>query len=689
MFRLKSNFVNVKVLRKAEKSVNSQVRAISLTLTKRCNVMTQSFASSWPIRLFASRELKGSYKPISYDFKTINEMLESANKTFGDNKLFGTRVGSGADLKFEWMTYKEFYDNVSRVRTILSHHNVGSNDKVAIISNNRWEWAAIKYAATGLGAQLVPMYEAQMEKDWKYIINDSDAKVIIAASDAIYNQTKTYIGTVGKVESVLCLDSDPRYLHSFKRWMDLVKNETPIPTTLTSEDHIAVIIYTSGTTGNPKGVELSHKNICSNLRGLKALWKDRLLSQTSLAFLPWAHVFGQTTELHSFIATGSAMGIVPTRELILECIPLIKPSMICSVPVLFNRVYDGIKKKVAEGSPLTKMLFETALRTARERNKRLEFGMSVPIFLELRHRIFDKIVFSKIRERLGGNLSFFASGGAATSVTVLEFFEDIGIPVCEGYGLTETSPVITASCPGWESRRLGTCGIPLEGNDVRIVNVETKEDMLAGVEGEVCVSGDCVMTGYRNNPKANDEVFFYKDGKKFFRTGDLGKMVEGKFLKITGRIKEQYKLENGKYVCPAPLEDGITRSTFVCQSFLFGDNKPFNIAIVVPEFGELRQWVKKRGMPDFPDNESLMKNHEVLKLMTDEITMACSLMKSYERPSKWSHSVNLFSQENQLLTPKMSLRRNNVIKAFKEQIDGMYAGKIGVELKYKAGKFSE
>ena len=207
-------------------------------------------------------------------------------------------------------------------------------------------------------------------------------------------------------------------------------------------------------------------------------------------------------------------------------------------------------------------------------------------------------------------MKFFAAGGAATSLTVLQFFEDIGIPICEGYGLTETSPVISSGSvnmePGantFETRRLGCVGVPLKGNTVRIIDPHTLAPKGDDEEGEICQAGANVMTGYRNNKAANEEVFFHADGKKFFRTGDLGKMVEGKFLKVTGRIKEQFKLENGKYVVPAPLEDAITRSQFIAQSLLFGDNKPHTTCLIVPDILALREWGAKKGMPDMELSE--------------------------------------------------------------------------------------
>ena len=614
------------------------------------------------------------------DFTTIPELAEEACALFAERNSFGTRKGN----EYTWITYKEFGHLVQKFRNVLAHHHIGRGDKVAIISNNRVEWAVAMYAVTGVGAQLVPMYEAQLKKDWEFIIKDSDSKLVIVANEKIYDQTKGFIGTLGKVQSILTLDTSDEYMHSYTKWMKLVENETPVPALKLSPEELAVIIYTSGTTGVPKGVELSHSNVISNLKDLQSNWKETLFEKKSLAYLPWAHVFGQTCELHCLLGTGSSLGIVEKRELILDSLAMIKPSILCSVPVLFNRVYDGVLKKMSTESSLKQKLFHAALKISRQRNQLLEDGQSVSAWLNFKHKIVDKIVLSKIRDRLGGNIQLIISGGAATSLPVLQFFEDIGIPICEGYGLTETSPVITSNLAGWGNRRLGTAGIALPSVDLRIVDPETKADMPAGKDGEICAAGPNIMTGYRNNLKANDEVFFYKDGKKFFRTGDLGKMIDGKFLKITGRIKEQYKLENGKYVVPAPLEDALARSQFIAQAFLFGDNKPYNVTLIVPDFLELKPWAEKKGIK-FTDDANLIQSDEVVNLLKNELKSCTTLMKSYERPSKFILLSEAFSQENQMLTPKMSLRRNNVIGSYKGLIDGMYADTAGTECKVQGG----
>ena len=345
--------------------------------------------------------------------------------------------------------------------------------------------------------------------------------------------------------------------------------------------------------------------------------------------------------------------------------------MILSVPALFNKIYDSVTRTVSESGVLKQSIFRAAMKCSRELNEKREFGLPVDSFLKLKHSVFEKIVFKKIRDKLGGNLRFMTAGGAAVNLKVLQFFEDIGIPICEGYGLTETSPVITSSANDWKTRRLGCVGVPLKDVDVRIVLPSSNTEVAFGEEGEICCSGPNVMQGYRNNEEANYKVFFDLNGKRYFRTGDLGKIVDGKFLKITGRIKEQFKLLNGKYVVPAVLEDMLCRSKFISQALLYGDNKDYCVVLIVPDMDEINKWAIEQGICCQSDRQ-LMENEVTKAMISDEVLHFGRDMKNFEMPAKWTFTLEAFSQENQFLTPKMSLRRNNILKIYKSQLDNLY-----------------
>lgn len=541
-------------------------------------------------RLIGRKQCFSAFSPElekKYPFKTLVDMQLATSKEYADKPLFGTKKGS----QFEWMQYSDFGKNVQLFRNVLIHHNINKGDRVAVISNNRVEWAIAFYATVSLGASFVPMYEAQLEKDWEYIIQDSGSKVVLVANEKIYEKTLKYLGKLGNLQSMLCFDVNESTTYSYKHWMDLVAKEPPRAVSDVSPQDLAVIIYTSGTTGKPKGVKLSHHNLVSNIKGIIAIGsykdgKEVIKGQTSLAFLPWAHIYGQTCDLHSFMAVGSAMAIAQREEL-LDSIGIVKPTIINSVPVLYNKIYDGVMKKMNEGSPIVKSLFNRAMTVSRKRNDLIEYGKPVGLFLELQHTILDKIVLSKIRDRLGGHLVGMTCGGAALSDTVLKFFTDIGIQTLCGYGLSETSPVVTFCGPEWKDRRLGSVGVAIPGMEVMILDPATQEEAPLGTDGEICCTGESVMMGYHNNPKADEEVFLYKNGKKYFRTGDQGKLVEGRFLMITGRIKEQFKLNNGKYVVPITTEDSLTRSQYIAQAVLYGDNKKYTVCLLVPEMAEV------------------------------------------------------------------------------------------------------
>lgn len=644
-----------------------------------------NFAVS-PRRAFQSRKLATNsaslHRVVDYDFSTLWELKEKAVKYYPTNPIFGTKNGS----KFDWITYSQFSKEVQLFRNVLLKYGVKKNDKVAVISNNRLEWAIAMYGAMSLGAQWVPMYEAQLEKDWKFILNDCEADLLLVANEALQQRVQEYVGNVGKIRAVISFDGlSPS---CFKPLMTAAASEPPSePVPLVGSD-LLTFIYTSGTTGNPKGVVLSHANIVSNISSIKS---NRMMmfdnhTHVSLAYLPWAHIYGQTAELYALMATGSAMAIVSRREEILESIQIVKPTIICSVPMLLNRVYDGVMKRMADSPPLRRKLFEAAMRVARKRNQLLMGHQPVGALLALQHRLADKVVLSKVRQALGGNVKLMTSGGAATGLPVLEFFEDIGVPICEGYGLTETAPCVSASASGWDRRRLGYQGVVLEGVTVRIVNPASLEEAAPGEEGEVCCAGGNVMVGYHNNPQATAEVIFHRDGLRLFRTGDLGRIVDGKFLKITGRIKEQYKLANGKYVVPGPLEDIICRSPLIAQAFLFGDNKPNNVLLVVPDILELRPWAVAAGLLSAKDSEAanlatLLALPAVTAALTAQIEEKTRVIKSYERPARWLPLADPFTQDNQLLTPKMSMRRNNILKKYSAEIEDLYVGdRVGVGL---------
>lgn len=587
-------------------------------------------------------------------YSSLVDIFEQSVEKFGDLPLFGTKE----DGTWRWMSYREFGKHTDELRGGLADLGVGDSDVVAIIANNRPEWAVAAYATYGLAARYAPMYESQLPKDWKYILEDSGAKVVLVANEDIRQKVAELKDEVASLEHIILLGESPDAELTYDE-VRAKGRENPAPLSHPSGEHIAGFIYTSGTTGNPKGVLLSHSNLASNVSAMHAVFPMGT-DDRSLSFLPWAHSFGQSVELHGLFSMGASIGIAESVPKIIENLAEVRPTLLFSVPRIFNKIHDGVLKKVEAGGGLKKKLFYATLETARQKKDLAEQHRKSG-FVDLKHKILDSIVASKIRDRFGGRLKYAFSGGAAISKEVAEFIDALGITVYEGYGLTETSPIATANWPG--ARKIGSVGKPIPG--VRIeIDREVTEDPK---HGEIIVSGHNVMQGYHGLEEANAEVFVEGGG---FRTGDMGYIDDDGFLYITGRIKEQYKLENGKYVVPAPLEDQLQLSMFVNQAFVYGMNKPFNVALIVPDADALEAWARENGIEG--DLATLVEHERAASLMREQVDKYSGDFKQFEKIKKFAVIAEEFTVENGMLTPKMSVKRRVVLERWDEKLQGLY-----------------
>ncbi len=594
-------------------------------------------------------------KPRAYT--DLVDVLNRSVDAYPQLNLFGTK----SDGRWEWITYGDFGHRVDAFRGGLSSLGIAQGDTVAVISSNRVEWALGAYATYGLGARYCPMYESQLEKDWRYIVEDSGAKVLIASTYAIYEATRDWAGEVGAVEHVFCMSLPPEDEASFQA-LEKRGEATPAPAVEIDPAWVCGFIYTSGTTGKPKGVLLTHSNICSNLNGTSAIFPVDT-SDVSVSFLPWAHSFGQTCELHGMLSRGAAMAIAESIEKLVDNFGEVRPTVLYAVPRIFNKIYDGLQKKMAEEGGLKLTLFEAAMANAEVR-KQLEAKGQSSWWADTKHGLFDKLVFSKVRDRFGGRLRYAVSGGAALSPEVGDFIDKLGIFVCEGYGLTETSPIVTTNHPG--ARKLGSVGQPIEGVEV-IIDTSVVENKDSN-DGEIVVRGPNVMKGYHNLPEETAEVM--NDAGEF-RTGDLGRRDEDGFLYITGRIKEQYKLENGKYVVPAPLEELLQLSPFINQACIHGFNKPFNVVLIVPDRVAVEKWAGEQGLSGGYD--AILEDAKTQQLFVDQLERYSKEFKRYEQPRKFKLIAEEFSVDNGMLTPKMSLKRNVVQDHYGTDIEALHA----------------
>lgn len=589
-------------------------------------------------------------------FKEVSnlvEVLEHSVGAFGPKRLFGFERGG----RYQWVTYKEFGQMVASARGALAALGVGRGDRVAIISDNSVAWATAAYATYGLGAHFVPMYEEQQTSEWVYILADSQAKVVLVAGDTIAQELGEMTGELGRLKHVINLSpSDP----TAPSWQKLLQEAEPKAAVQPESDEVAGLIYTSGTTDQPKGVMLTHGNFAHNINAVRQLFDIRD-DDCSLSFLPWAHSFGQTCELHCMLANGAAMGLCESVATVLTDMPRVRPTLLFAVPQIFNRIYSTLHQRAATSSDIQRRLFEEAIENARKRLQLSQRGQTSWL-VEQKQRVFNRMVFSKIRERFGGRLRYAFSGGAALSREVAEFIDALGITVYEGYGLSETSPIATANSPG--HRKLGSVGRPLPGVEIRIEPVEHTD---APGHGEVVIYGPNIMKGYHNLPEASAEAFTDDGG---FRSGDLGRLDRDGYLYITGRIKEQYKLENGKYVVPGPLEELLKLSPYIEQVMICGANRPYNTALIVPDFQALADWALENGRD--PASQSLVKDSEVKKLIRAQLNECGKTFRGYEHPRKFQLLTEPFTAENGMLTPKMSLKRRNIVAAYSAQIDNMY-----------------
>jgi long-chain acyl-CoA synthetase len=586
---------------------------------------------------------------MAQQFENLVDLCEKSCKKFKDRELFGTKT----DGAWKWNTYGEFEQLVSDFRGGLASLGVGAGDKVGMIANNRVEWAVAAYATYGLGAAFVPMYEAQKADEWRFILDDCGAKVAIGATPDIYKKLQGLKDQVPSLEHVIGLEEPESDDHSYAA---LLKKGAASPKAAVhpKDGDTAGLIYTSGTTGNPKGVILSHGNICSNINAIHAIFPFET-SDRSLSFLPWAHSFGQTCELNAMLSMGCSLGINDVVENLVGNLSEVQPTILFAVPRIFNRIYDGVNKQMTEKPGFIQSLFRNAVKNRTKRGR----GEDVGVWAGMGISVADSIIFSKIRQKFGGRLKYAVSGSAALSKEVAEFIDALGIEVYEGYGLTETSPIATANFPG--NRKIGSVGKPIPHVTITIDNAVTGD----AKHGEILIKGPNIMQGYHNRPEENSAVMMED---RTFRSGDMGFVDEDGYLYITGRIKEQYKLENGKYVVPSPLEEELKLSPFIANVMIHGANKPFNVALVVPDPASLEKWATETGK----SLGDVTKSDDVKQLIQEELKKYGKSFKGFERPEKFVLTSEDFTTDNGMLTPTLKLKRRNVLQKYEGALDALY-----------------
>lgn len=565
-----------------------------------------------------------------------------------------------------WITYdnREVYSKAQSIACGLIAHGLYSQHtedpesqvKIALISPNRPEWVILDVAVQMTGAVLTPIYPTISEIEFEYVLNQAAVKAVFFANAELYNKFKGCIPNIPSVEFVYTIDVVPGVAHYESLYNNDVENSRLLYETASriAPEHVATIIYTSGTTGKPKGVMLSHANIMSNVRDTEPVFFFAEAGEKALSFLPLNHIFERTIT-YIYINAGVSIYYAESLDTIGDNLKEVRPITFTCVPRLLEKVYDKIMAKGYEQKGIKRMLFFWAVKTGNA----FDDSKAPSWWYSLKLKIANMLVFSKWREALGGNIRAVVSGAAALNPTLTRIFTAGGITVMEGYGLTETSPVISVNLLQEEGRRIGTVGLP-----IRNVTVKIAED------GEIMVKGPNVMVGYYKNPEQTAEVID-KDG--WLATGDIGTMVDGKFLKITDRKKEIFKTSGGKYVAPQAIEGTLRESKYIEQVIVIGPDRKFVSALIYPNYEKVIAKLKAVNVQlPSTDKKDLAHNKDVIALIQKQLDYYNPKFNHVEQIKKFVLISEEMSVDNGLLTPKLSMRRKQIYERFAEEIERMY-----------------
>ncbi len=557
-----------------------------------------------------------------------------------------------------WRTYsaQETLGIINDFALGLIELGVQPNDKVAIISSNRPEWNFLDFAIQIIGAVSVPMYPTITVEDYAFIFKDSEVKIVFAETEDLLNKSREASKGNATIQGIYTFDR----VEGAQFWTEVIDlgggKDASVLEVLKSKvqpDDLLTLIYTSGTTGKPKGVMLTHKNIVSNVKALvRGGFFELYEGDKALSFLPLCHIY-ERTDIYMYMYYGVSVYYAESMETIADNIREVKPSMFATVPRLLEKVFDKILAKGNESTGIKRSLFFGAVEFGLQYDPMIKLGFLDQIKLGF----YRKLIFSKWKEALGGNIRLITSGSAALQPRLSRVFWAAGIPISEGYGLTETSPVISVSKVSPPDFKIGCVGTLLDCLELKIAE-----------DGEICVKGDSIMPGYYNNPEATAEAID-KDG--WFHTGDIGTMVEGKYLKITDRKKEIFKTSGGKYVAPQLVENKLKESAFIEQCMVVGEGQKFPSALIIPEFNALKVWCKQHGVASETHLE-MINNPQVISMMEEEVKMTMANIAKYEQVKKFVLLPELFTIQEGELTPTLKLKRKIIYAKYESLILPLY-----------------
>ncbi|WP_155119453.1 AMP-dependent synthetase/ligase [Halomicrobium katesii] len=605
-----------------------------------------------------------------------------------DRSLTPAVMPAAPDGDYASITYDEMQSMVHNLAAGFRELGVDHDTRVGLFSSTRMEWALSDFAALAAGGIVTTVYTESSPRQVKYLLSDPGADGVVVENEALLDRLLevedrldlSFIVTVDEYDT----DRDDVYtlgeLHEIgaeayddARYRSWLEERSP--------SDLASLIYTSGTTGQPKGVKLTHRNFCSNVNQVYKRLAPRpdkdpdhpTLSPgtTSISFLPLAHVFERLAGHFVMFAAGATVGYVEDPDTLADDIKLIRPDTGASVPRVYERIFDRMRDQASE-SPIKERIFEWSTDVAREWARTDDPG---PL-LGLKHAVSDRLVYSQLKENLGGNIEFMVSGGGSLSKELCETFLGMDLTIVEGYGLTETAPVVSVNPP--EDVRPGTMGVPVVDEEVKLdTHVVDQDDFETSRDvGELLVRGPNVADGYWNREKETAQSF-EPDG--WFHTGDIVERTEDDFLIYHDRLKEVIVLSTGKNVAPQPIEDAFSTSDRVAQAMVVGDDQKFIAAMFVPNFERLRRWADREGI-DLPDSETEMcddeRVHEWIQEAVDEVNEDLEKVETIKKfvllPREWT-------AENDLLTPSMKKKRRNIRKAFEDRLSEIYEEPVAID----------
>ena len=562
-----------------------------------------------------------------------------------------------------WRTYttKEAWFTARKVCGGLLDLGIGNavlepeqQEKVAIISPNRPEWLITDLGVQMTGAVLTPIYPTVSPNDLVFILNDAGIKKVFVSNADLYHRFKDAFAQVPTLQHIFSFDK----IDGIRHWSELTdKNLEPDETVISriKPETLATIIYTSGTTGNPKGVMLSHNNIVSNVYDSMPAFTFAQKGEKALSFLPLNHIFERTVS-YIYIDAGLSIYYAESMETIGDNLREVKPMVFTTVPRLLEKVYERILGKGLELKGIKRALFFWALNLGKE------FDNAKPgnWWYRFQLKLANKIIFSKWREALGGNVKAIVTGSAACQVRLIRIFTSAGIIIMEGYGLTETSPVVSVNRFESENRRVGSIGTLIETAEVKIAE-----------DGEILVRGPMIMMGYYKQPQLTAEAI---DKEGWFHTGDIGEWVENRFLKITDRKKEIFKTSGGKYVAPQVVENKMKESPYIEQMMVVGSGRKFVAALIVPSFVQIRKYLKdnypKLALPE--SHAGLIELPEVKDIIKKQIAKFNPFFGNTEQVKKFHLLPAEWNIDNGELTPTLKLKRKVIEQRYTKEIEGMY-----------------